>query len=54
LEGLGVTLYPDMFGLAQAQLAFDERGKLKDPEVQERLAKMAKGYLVMGTKLSAA
>lgn len=54
LEGLGVTLYPDMFGLAQAQQAFDERGKLKDPEVQERLAKMAKGYFVMGRKLSAA
>lgn len=53
LEGLGVTLYPDMFGLAQAQQAFDDRGKLKDPEVQERLGKMAKGYFVMGRKLSA-
>ena len=53
LEGLGVTLYPDMFGLAQAQQAFDERDKLKDPEVQERLAKMAKGYFLMGEKLSA-
>jgi NAD(P)H-dependent FMN reductase len=53
-EGLGVTLYPDMFALAQAQQAFDERGKLKDPEVQERLARMAKGYFVMGKKLSAA
>jgi NAD(P)H-dependent FMN reductase len=54
LEGLGVTLYPGMFALAQAQQAFDERGKLKDPEVQERLAKMARGYFVMGRKLSAA
>lgn len=54
LEGLGVTLYPAMFGLAQAQNAFDERGKLKDPEVQERLAKVAQGYFVMGRKLSAA
>ena len=53
LEGLGVTLYPDMFGLAQAHQAFDENGQLKDPEVQERLAKMAKGYFVMGRKLSA-
>jgi chromate reductase len=54
LEGLGVTLYPDMFALAQAQQAFDERGKLKDPVVQERLAKMASGYFDMGRKLSAA
>ena len=54
LEGLGVTLYPDMFALAQAQQAFDELGRLKDPEIQERLAKMARGYLVMGRKLSAA
>lgn len=54
LEGLGVTLYPGMFALAQAQQAFDEGGKLKDPEVRERLAKMAAGYFVMGKKLSAA
>jgi len=54
LEGLGVTLYPGMFALAQAPQAFDERGKLKDPEVQERLAKIANGYFVMGRKLSAA
>ena len=52
LEGLGVVLYPDMFGLAQAQQAFDEGGKLKDPVVQERLAKMTAGYFVMGKKLS--
>ncbi|MEP7225924.1 MAG: NAD(P)H-dependent oxidoreductase [Gemmatimonadales bacterium] len=54
LEGLGVTLYPGMFALAQGQQAFDEHGKLKDHEVQERLAKMAHGYFVMGRKLSAA
>lgn len=53
LEGLGVTLYPDMFGLAQAHQAFDENGRLKDPEAQERLAKMSKGYFVMARKLSA-
>jgi len=53
LEGLGVTLYPQMVALAQAQQAFDERGKLKDPAVQERLAKVAAGYFVMGRKLSA-
>ena len=54
LEGLGVTLYPGMFALAQAEQAFDERGKLKDPAVHERLAKLAQGYFVMGRKLSAA
>jgi NAD(P)H-dependent FMN reductase len=54
LEGLGVTLYPDMFAVAQAPQAFDEHGKLKDPELRERLSKMATGYFVMGRKLSAA
>jgi hypothetical protein len=53
LEGLGVTLYPDMFALAQAQQALDDSGKLKDPQMQERLAKMVGGYLVMARKLSA-
>jgi NAD(P)H-dependent FMN reductase len=53
LEGLGVTLYPGMFALAQGQHAFDEGGKLKDPQVRERLAKITAGYFVMGRKLSA-
>ena len=52
LEGLGVTLYPDMFALAQAGQALDERGKLKAPELQERLKKLVTGYLQMGAKLS--
>ncbi|HEY6074963.1 MAG TPA: NAD(P)H-dependent oxidoreductase [Anaerolineales bacterium] len=52
LEGLGVILYPDMFALAQAAQALDERGKLKDPKLQERLEKMVTGYLRMGAKLS--
>jgi chromate reductase, NAD(P)H dehydrogenase (quinone) len=52
LEGLGVTLYPDMFALAQAAQALDERGKLKDPELQGRLEKMVTGYLRMGARLS--
>lgn len=54
LEGLGVVLLPDMFALAQGQEAFDERGKLKDGAVQERLAKTVSGYLAMARKLSAA
>lgn len=53
LEGLGVTLYPGMFALAQASQAFDEAGKLKDPDVRDRLVKMVGGYFVMGQKLSA-
>jgi chromate reductase len=52
LEGLGVMLLPDMFALAQAPQAFDERGKLKDPELQERLRKLVHGYLDMGRKLT--
>jgi chromate reductase len=52
LEGLGVTLYPDMFALAQAQQALDDSGKLRDPQMQQRLAKMVGGYLVMARKLS--
>jgi chromate reductase len=52
LEGLGVMLLPDMFALAQAPQAFDEQGKLKDPELQERLRKLVHGYLDMGKKLT--
>jgi chromate reductase len=52
LEGLGVMLLPDMFALAQAPQAFDEHGKLKDPELQERLRKLVHGYLDMGRKLT--
>jgi chromate reductase len=52
LEGLGVTLYPDMFALAQAAEALDEHGKLKDPKLQQRLEKVVGGYLEMGRKLS--
>jgi hypothetical protein len=43
----------DMFGLAQAPQAFHESGKLKDPQLQERLAKLVQAYLEMGRKLSA-
>jgi chromate reductase, NAD(P)H dehydrogenase (quinone) len=52
LEGLGVMLLPDMFALAQAAEAFDEQGKLKDPELQKRLRKLMHGYLDMGKKLT--
>ncbi|HEX5387464.1 MAG TPA: NAD(P)H-dependent oxidoreductase [Gemmatimonadales bacterium] len=52
LEGLGVTLLPDMFALAQAQNAFDDSGALKDPAAQQRLEKNVSAYLTMGRKLS--
>lgn len=52
LEGLGVTLLPAMFALAQAPQAFDDAGQLKDPAVQERLRILVQGYLVMGRKLT--
>ena len=52
LEGLGVMLLPDMFALAQAPQAFDEHGRLKNPELQERLRKLVHGYLEMARKLT--
>lgn len=52
LEGLGVFLHPSMFALAQANQALDEQGKLKDPEIQDRLKKMVSGYLELGRKLT--
>src|SRR4051812_3442896 len=35
-EHLGARVYPDMFSLAQAHLAFSENGRLKDPPLQKR------------------
>jgi NAD(P)H-dependent FMN reductase len=54
LEGLGVLLYPDMFPLAQAHEAFDPQGTLKDPQLNERLAKIVAGYLGVARKLAKA
>src|SRR6476659_4640644 len=36
LEHLGARVYPDMFSLAQAHQAFDDRGRIADSELQER------------------
>jgi chromate reductase, NAD(P)H dehydrogenase (quinone) len=52
LEGLGVTLHPDMYTLPWAKEQFDERGRLKEPERQERLEKMVGAYLAMARKLA--
>jgi NAD(P)H-dependent FMN reductase len=35
-EHLGARLYPDMFSLAQAHLAFDGQGQIADPQLRER------------------
>jgi chromate reductase len=35
-EHLGARVYPDMFSLAQAHKAFDEDGRIADPQLQER------------------
>ena len=40
LESIGVFVYPEMFGLARADAAFDESGKLKDTLTEERLKKL--------------
>jgi NAD(P)H-dependent FMN reductase len=52
LEGLGVTLHPDMYTLPWAEKQFDESGGLKEPERQERLVKAVKTYLEMARKLA--
>ena len=36
LEHLGARLYPDMFSLAQAHMAFDSEGRIADPQLQQR------------------
>lgn len=35
-EHLGARIYPDMFSLAQAHTAFNEEGRIADPQLQER------------------
>lgn len=52
LEGLGVTLSPDMFALAHADKAFGEAGELVDAATSDRLTRIVDGYLEMGRKLS--
>ena len=36
LEHLGARIFPDMFSLAQAHQAFDDDGRIADPQLQER------------------
>ena len=52
LEGLGVLLYPDMYTLPWADKAFDDGGRLKEPERYDRLKQMVEGYLRTAAKLT--
>jgi len=44
-EVLGCFVYPEMFGLPKAEEAFDEKGLLKNPQTQDRLALLINKYL---------
>lgn len=52
LEGTGVLLQPDMYTLPWADKAFDEEGRLKEPERFDRLSKGVEGYLRLAAKLA--
>ena len=45
LEHLGARVYPDMFSLAQAHSAFDDEGRLVNPQLQERLETTIASFL---------
>ena len=44
-EHLGARLYPDMFSLAQAHLAFDDDGRIADAQLQERFESTIAGFM---------
>lgn len=44
-EALGAFVYPQMFGLAKAHEAFDEKGFLKDSKNQEQLTKLVQNFI---------
>lgn len=52
LEGLGVFLHPEMFALAQAHVAFDDRGQILDATVAERLRQTVADFVQMATALA--
>jgi NAD(P)H-dependent FMN reductase len=45
LEHLGARVYPEMFSLAQAHLAFDPSGDIADEELSRRFIANLKGFL---------
>jgi NAD(P)H-dependent FMN reductase len=44
-EHLGARIYPDMFSLAQAHAAFDDAGRIADPQLQERFHGTIAGFM---------
>jgi chromate reductase, NAD(P)H dehydrogenase (quinone) len=44
-EHLGARVYPDMFSLAQAHQAFDEDGRIANPQLQERFEGTIVGFM---------
>ena len=51
LEGCGALVFPDMFALANADEAFDEKGCLRDQELALRLRKEVVGFVCLAQKL---
>jgi chromate reductase, NAD(P)H dehydrogenase (quinone) len=45
LEGLGAHIFPQMFSLATAHKAIDDRGEIADPESNQRLEKMITAFV---------
>lgn len=45
LEHLGARVYPEMFSLAQAHLAFDDDGGLADPVLAQRFRDTLEGFV---------
>lgn len=51
LEGCGSIVFPDMFALPHADVAFDEAGRIKDPAMAARLEKEIVGFLRLAEAL---
>ncbi len=53
LEAIGTYVYPEVFGLSRAHLAFDESGNWGDPKNQTRLEKLLQSFLEYAKRLKA-
>jgi NAD(P)H-dependent FMN reductase len=49
-EALGSIVYPEMFGLARAHEAFNEKNELKDPAQLSRLGKLLSSFVAQASK----
>lgn len=52
LECISVFVYPEMFGLAKANEAFDQAGNLKDAKMRDSLRQIMSGYVSAAKALS--